>query len=325
MLIRLAMEALMGLRARLAGEQNPERVMALRVAARRLEADMVAIMDQMCRLQVLEGAAMLPPGRWSNKPMQGLRAAEDHFGNTKLDPDWLQVRPTGMYRLLYKTLQGMLARSHISTMTADDLLQNALMGIGVDGERETKRVLPESGKYLKGKIEEGEETPLSVAGGLAGQLLKRKALNEINKVRRQQEITGPTVQDDSARGGVSDYTQWSSRYQIEALTEAMLDLHDPLGRLIRQAMRDSWRGKGYAKYMDRWLDLLEETGKKPGMRAIAEEFGIAEQSLTRPFQQAMAEFKALLDRDEALQSALEERFQHEGITASLKKDWASTL
>ena len=99
-----------------------------KVATRWLKKASDEDFDVLARLQVLEGAAGLRAGAWSNRGRAGLRQAMGHFEGSPLDPNWF-ARQSGMYRLLKATAQRILSTSRVTNVDADDLLQNALAGL----------------------------------------------------------------------------------------------------------------------------------------------------------------------------------------------------
>ena len=315
--VLVATAAKIGLEDALARATRPQRQAILRVALRHVSAGLVAELDLMCRLQVLEGAAGLPStGKWSQRPRQGLGAVQDHFRDAGIHPSWTSPSASGMYQSLHNFTARLLASANSTVFTADDILQNAIMGIGLDGERDTKRLFHEVGKEIAASIKKGTLTPEMVAKQNVWPALKKKALNEVNKIQRRQRITGPTVRDESETGGVGGFTQWNARFQGEVLTELMLDTRDPLGDQIRDFMRKTWQNKSYAAYMDEWLDVLERTGQKPRLNELATKFEVSPQAVSSGFQTAMENFRKQFARQPRLLDSLETRYRQEGITAS---------
>lgn len=247
----------------------------LRVATRWIRAKMVTEYDQMLRLQVLEGAAGVPEDSWWTKGRRGFKAVRDRLGDTAIAPEWLEPGNQGMYAPVERAATKVIRGYKIPHVSADDLINNALMGIPLDPSKpgRTKRPAYEAGKSLSAGILDGKETPLTVATGKVGVYLARKALNEIKGMKgllRLPETEAGVPVDIEAPAGES-----SERQFFEWLSYVTFgNLAHPVGKKLRGFMRKSWAGTTQEESMNTWLDMAE-AGKKPSPKMVAEAVGIA--------------------------------------------------
>lgn len=308
--------ALKNVRLALAKTSEPERAATLRVAVQFLKKAQRAQFDMICRLQVLEGAAGVRPGTWSNRGKMGLRAAADSFKNESVQPAWFATTDTGMYMLLWRQVDQVLRK--VPGVDADDIMANALSGLALD-LGESKRPLYEAGRKLADAIKSGDESPTKVAAGLAGFFLKRKALNEVKRQQRQQKIMGPTLQDNEA-GTIPDESEQDS---FEALLLAMRDKSDPLGRRLRQIMRDqieARRSEDAKAGLHYWLDTFEKTGQFPSYDELGRQFGVALQTVKQRWIEPLLEdFDYALKANRSIMSEIRRR--QEIPAARLASTW----
>lgn len=286
----------------------------VRLATQWIRASLETEMDAMMRTQVLEGAFKLPWGHfWKKGGKRGLAAikgiALEKAPN--MDPQWFEYGTSDWYRDSRKVLLAMLARSGRSGEPAEDILQNALMGLtrktmspGSDGTG--KPMFYEIGVYLSAKVQDGEESPQTVKSGLVFTFLKRKLLNYLNTEKSHQ--LGPAVRDDEETGTVED------PHVISGLVMEVLLSQDPLGQAIRDLMRKSWEGTTQQAPMDLFVSIMENEQRIPSLKEIADLSGITAQTMGQTvWQTAMPRFDALWRRSPKLQQALETKMLASGL------------
>ena len=204
--------------------------------------------DMLARLQILEGVAgVVTPGPkvsgpWSRNPRQGLRAARDHFSGTNINPEWFSTRNTGLVLRIRKMVERAArkwSRGHESHFTAEDILQNSLMGLRKDGET----LLPYGpvlmlfgikSKHLKSAIPAGNVTPVDVAG-MASKFFVQRVGDQFKSVDR---LKGPSQNEE----GESVFDSMSTPTNSDSLTDFLADV------LSRQG--------GMAQYLERKMRSL---------------------------------------------------------------------
>ena len=269
----------------LAASKQP--ALITRVATSWLKKALSQEYDILARLQVLEGADGLRSGAWSARGRQGLRLAEQSLSGS-VEPSWLSPKETGFYKMLRQQAASILSQSG-GALDADDLLQNALGGIGRDRETgeliEVKKLLYEVGKHLADKVTSGQETPASVANGLAGAHLRNKAISQVMIMRRKKHDT-PTVDDEGGGDPIQNLRDPTRALPVEdLLVQVFDDQQSVLSRLIRGKMRSLVNGLQGDRQdrmragLTQWLDTFEETGAFPSQVTFAQEMGIAASTL----------------------------------------------
>jgi len=155
--------------------------------------------DVMARLQLLEaasGQARMGPnaGTWWKKGRRGLKMAEDAFAGTDIDPSWLSTGNTGLISKVYAMIQRQFQdtfRGKGSFSSADDIIQNGMMGLTKDGMGTLSAgplfihagAMMNKGMSLYKKIVSGKETPMSIAG-VVGKSFAKKVLDEAREIDR---------------------------------------------------------------------------------------------------------------------------------------------
>lgn len=228
--------------------------------------------DVMFRLQVLEGAAGVRPGSWWQKGRRGLKAAEDVFTGTSIDPSWLQSGNSGLASYLLRTAHNAVREFKLTHIGGEDILHNALMGLKLDGSPGAKLPAYSAGEALSDAIKAGKETPKTAAKMIA-QFLARKVQNETKKLRRMERIPeGPEGEEVELPGKTSPedpaaFFRWFAHLVFG-------DMSHPLGKKIRDFMRKTWEGTAQEEPMDIWLDMIE-SGRRPSTKEVAEQAGMA--------------------------------------------------
>lgn len=306
---------------------TPQQKLGHRVASRWLHSFMDAAYDLFFRLQILEGAAGVPVDTWWGKGKQALPKVIDKFQGGALNPIWLEPGNTGMYQGL-KAAINQLAKSTGIASTPDEILNTALMGLSTDATvpNQIKRPAYEVGRYLAVRIKDGQETPVTVAKGPLQKLLKRRILTE---ARDQAEDLSIEQETEEGRG---THTRDVSRSDTQDAGDLLIkilfrDFTDPLGKEIRQFMRQSWAGSKEQRFMDVWLDVLEKEARIPSLSEVGQKLGdtpttkgLGQRNYSMLFwRPAWKRFFGDLWANKALLRKLENRYQQEDVPWLLEK------
>lgn len=167
---------------------SPAQRAMYRLAARYMMANLDnPAYDLLARLQVLESAAKvvtpkpMVAGPWSKNPRQGVKAAQDHYGATAIDPVWFSTGNTGFIgKILGMVRQEVnkFTRGRDTFFNAEDIIQNGLMGLTKDGTEllGTGPLLIHFGytyPNLYKTITSGRVTPHDLAGVAAKNFVKK--------------------------------------------------------------------------------------------------------------------------------------------------------
>jgi hypothetical protein len=151
--------------------------------------------DHVVRAMILEGAAGVRPGTWSNgDTMRNLREAKGILlgEHPKMDPSWFSYKDSGAWDVLKRRVGAVFQSNGISDSDAEDILHRALLGLTKQNDQGALP-LERAGQNLRDKIFAGTDKPKSVAGGLAGQFFVRKAIAEIKLMKRRETNHGQRV------------------------------------------------------------------------------------------------------------------------------------
>lgn len=296
-----------------ASRLNPK-VASLRIAYLWVKRASDALLDLMFRLSMLEGAAEVSPGRWSDNPNRGIKQASDHFSGTRLDPSWLTKDDTGLYGRLLSLAESLMRSSGVegvAELAPDEVLINAYMGLRRGGGGRKTRLLYEAGKSLGDKIPSGQETPRS-AYNKASRFIKNKVLDEIKIYQRDKARHRLDYGDEGETGdrGIADKGLWE-KSKGEFFSRTLLDPSDRLGERIRRWIRDFFSKQKGSKYLLSWLDQSLKKGRPATQVEVAEEFGIAATGLGRYFKPALSKLESAFWRS-SLADELEDAFVAEG-------------
>lgn len=306
-----------------------ERPSAARVANAFHRASLASQMDALARCQILEGAYGLGNAPWSDlpDPEAGLRKAQQYVSrqtDDHLSPEWFLPRQVSCYRLLEAGTKMLLRSSKVTDLSADDIIQSVLGGVGTKGN-ENKRGLWGAGDWLSVGIRTGKETPAKVAAGLGGKFFRNKALNAIKVQQNQEDRTGPTVNvgpsDEDDKDPIDpSLTKWKS--PVQGMIEILLDKDDPLGHKLQEFLRQIWRAypPRAQDFMNFWLDELLRTGHPPGTTEMGNAFGVSAQAINRTYvkftQEDLPKFRQKLDNS-PLGDLLNQRLELDAMGLSL--------
>jgi len=291
---------------RLASLSLSERL-SVRVARRWFQAGMDIVYDEFLRLQMLEGAAGVPVDTWWKKGPRAFKEAENQFEADSVDPQWFEKGNTGTYALLKRKTEAEI-RSYGLDLNFGDIVNNALMGIPVKAHKpyRVKRPPYEAGKWRQVGIRDGKESPLRITAGPLQKWLRRKVSSEVKKFETQLLET--------EEGGTRDIADPSGSMGRGLLLDIFSDLHDPLGKDIRRFMRKTWKGTKSEEFMERWLDMFEDTGHFPKLAEVGRSLGKGISNFSKQFYRpAWRKFMQDLWRNHNLLNKLALKYEAAGI------------
>jgi len=266
-LARLLTAVLQSYRGRVASDTS----LVQKLAQRHLQAALSKALEMVARAQVLEGAAGLTPGTWSNRPRQGLVKAQQFLSEHEVDPEWFQ--PTDLYKTALGTMQTMYNKSGM-TQPPEDLLQNSMAGIGMTG----KKILPlfwDVGKKRGKRILNGKETPEKILPTVVTYAHFR-AMTYMKTLKRQKKKMYPEMEGQKPQQNVPTllYTELNEKNQYDLIAEALTG-RDQLGKKLRGfCLRVIHQMKpAVAEYGVQWMTLIARNGKAPKKREILYSMG----------------------------------------------------
>jgi hypothetical protein len=211
----------------------------LRVAARSLDQALVNQLDMTARLQVLEGVAGVPEGKWSNgRPIVGLIAARRYFtdGNMIIPEEWFLKGDAHLYKTAAFHFQRFLAK--IPSVTPEGT--------------KVKRMFYAIGEFLKPRILAGKATVMEAAKR-AAEFVRRRAMGVLRGLATQKR-SGPggygewnvtkglktqvewEETDRTGRTDIATYEGLGAEDQQGILARMMSDPHDPDMAKVRTSL-----------------------------------------------------------------------------------------
>jgi hypothetical protein len=289
----------------------------VKLASKYMERKANRAYDVMMRLQFLEGALGKPAGHWSFRANAGLlneaRQQSLSEGHT-IHPDWFMSTDTGMFTFVLRNLGSMLNRAKMYNKTrtdstqALDMLNSALMGLGILGEGKSSPLVYEVGKIAAPKVLKGKETPQSEAP-VVFHFFSGKVLNLIKAKKNQ------SMDEEEGKNVVLQ-----EREPVEVLSEILRDRTDPLGRKLRELIlsavpSDSKPGELIAA----WVSKLESTGRFPNKGMLASELGITSVDFSKTWKLAWHQIFKTIWKTPSIQRALEDRYNEAGVDYEISK------
>ncbi len=267
--------------------------------------------DLLARLQILEGAsgiATLKPmvaGPWSKNPRQGVKAAQEHFAGTDINPEWFSLGNTG----LISKIRGMV-RQEFSKWTrgrevhfdADDIIQNGLMGLTKDGEGQLSQgpLCIQFGHLNAGvrrAIPDGKASPSDVAG-IVGKYFVQKVADQFQSIDKSraptEDATGKSVLDQQERG---------TRSHAAILMDALQDPNSPVRALIYKALKAKL---GEGKWADVGMTYIEALGNEESINKgeMAAKFDMAGGTFSKILREKVYPAIEAVQNDRQVQDAL---------------------
>jgi len=239
--------------------------------------------DIIARLQILEAAAgqtrMAPhAGTWWKKGRRGLKSAQDAYAGTNIDPSWFSNSTTGLINIVFAQVQrefGKLFGSGGSASSAEDIIQNGLMGLTKNGMAALSggpifiqtTIARNKGGGLYQKIIDGKETPQSFAG-VGGKFFAQKVRDEMmggdrpgRRAPSETETGESTLSHLPSQ--VSEVTFWD-------FLASELSGRTPLGRKLEQKMRQL---AGNSDLANALIDRLVAGGHIGSISGLSKELG----------------------------------------------------
>jgi len=267
--------------------------------------------DLLARLQILEGASgivTLKPmmaGPWSKNPRQGVKAAQAHFAETQINPEWFSMGNTG----LISKIRGMV-RQEFSKWTrgrevhfdADDIIQNGLMGLSKSGEELTSGgpLLIQFGSKNPGvrrAIPEGQASPADVAG-IVGKYFVQKVADQFQTIDRSKAPA-----EDSTGKNILDLQERGTRSHAAILMDALQDPHSPVRALIYKALKSRL---GDGKWADVGMTYIEALGNEEQINKgeMAKQFGMDGGTFSKILREKVYPAIEAVQKDRHVQDAL---------------------
>lgn len=305
-----------------AGSQD----LRIKVAMRWIQADMRLEYDRMIRAQVLEGAAGVREGSWWGERERGLKKAKAFYDDKgyPANPDWFNPQYSGLFGTLNTTLLKVIRKTGL-TIEPFDVIQNALAGMSLTGGFNLKRPPYEAGKTLAEGIKNGKEHPRSVAAGKLGSYLNRKVLNEAKTLKYHEGIP---IGVDDAEMEIADTPAEEQEAGDFLFSIIFGQRDDPLGKKIRNFMRNTWAGTGRTEeVMNYWLDIVENEGRIPPKNEVSKAVGVLPQDFSQKYWPKgwKRVFDALWGTT-SIRNQLQTRYEAEGIPWFQEKpNWSAVL
>jgi len=230
-----------------------------RVALRWFMATLgVVELDLALRLQILEGAAGVPPHTWWKEGRRGLYKAKEHFVGTDINPQWLSPDNSGAYTMLERFIQQTLSKFELKEEPSD-YITNALMGFRIDMSKDPgKPPIYSAGVKASEGLKNGTETPSMVVAGPVKTFVVRHMQND-KDLKRDLKDRAHNQSLSDEEGGTIDIADTSQEKDQAGQFLAHIvfeDVNDPMGKRIRDFMRKVWADKKNL-VMTTWLDMLE--------------------------------------------------------------------
>ena len=285
-----------------------------RLAARFIRGNMDSpAYDMLARLQVLEGVSgIVTPkpmvaGPWSRNPRQGIKAAQDHFAGTGIDPEWFSRDNTGMI----SKVRGML-RQEFSKWTRgkdvhfspDDILQNGLMGLNKDGMEQMSHgpLFLQFGALNKGvrkAILDGKASPTSIAG-IIGKFFTQKVSDQFKMIDRSHAPS----EDASGRNILEQQPQGTSD-PMDVLADALSDPRNPIRKLILTTLERSLGGGAWAEIGMAYLTALAN-GEQVNKSEMAAQYNMASGTFSKILREKVHPALKAIQQDQRIQGLLED-------------------
>jgi len=230
-----------------------------RIAFRHLTA--MAQMEEIARLQMLEGASDMKPGAFIRNPRGAWAEIQSDPRFAKLDSSWFKATPK-IISAIENVAENMAGRQD-----GQEIVQDFMLGQTKKGEQGSKSYYG-VGKYLSKGILGGRETPFK-ANKMALRGVKNLALNTI---RGQKD----TVRDEPGEEGKEHSVENALNDVMQGLAENGIPAGHPAGKKLLKIIDGiiQKKMKGKQKQMaESWLDLLRK-GTFPNPSEVIEHAGL---------------------------------------------------
>ena len=295
---------------------------AIRVAARWLWASITTEYDILIRLQLLEGVAGVPEGKWAKSlgsGRAGLSKAQAALAGNPIQEIWFSESNTGALDVFQGIVRKFIVRNHLHSVDAFDVINNMLMGIGLEGSVKPFFYGSGENENIRKSILSGKVTPKSLSTSVLGSWFTKKMINIVGRIREDVGQKEDIGQSESLERELESPSEHSP---TEALVGLIFDRHSTLGSKVRDLMRMVWNSPSkpplYKEFMNKWLEHLEkgeltDANIKRNLIDIAKEVGVSTDYHTAYWKPAWKDFIKALWHDDTLLKEIHREFVDEGI------------
>lgn len=233
--------------------------------------------DRLVKLMVLEGAAGVPPMSWAGKGRAD-KEIEKHLGPEAVN---LLKKGPNVYTEVKRAVERFLPSG--ASVTADDLMQQAIMGLNINNEQTRDYLFYAVGKRMpKDKITKGTLDWKSDVAGVAKGFVKNRVRDVMNKLKKERARTAPsTVRTDEGykERELPSFADLSKQNQMGIALRLLSDRSNSGFRKIQDWMARKIKEHGKKRKSDEtiFLALLDniERGSPKSESAVAKEIGIS--------------------------------------------------
>ena len=279
------------------------RTASQRIARRWVVASLQREYDAMLRLQVLEGALGLPVGYWWKRGSRGLAEFQGEYGES-LHPDWFDPKSTQYIQALSHTVNKKIRKDGLLE-DLDDVLQSIVSGVPLRDSWKSKLIAHEVGVQYALDIDKGA-SPKALVGALT--MYTWNMLANLHGPGREELTSRPPEQEQRVLNPVD-------------LLTLLMWTNDPLGKAIRQKIRDVWASHSdrYGGPMLHWLRATER-GERLSQAAMAKQLGMTKVNFGKYYwKEGWRDFFNAFWKDKRLQGLIQKHLYEEGIHESLTR------
>lgn len=266
-------------------DPNPRQRLLLRLASHRVKLAMMAQLDWLARLRVLEGVARIPVASrtWMKKFQRPGRGAEEILEALPgLPEEWVSAGDTGFYRKLHKALAGMFAKNRRPVEDVDDVLQAEIFGLYqrkmTEDVSDATGAFYSTGRVLHEKILSGRMDLNDIQRMVAKHLYVSEIQGWSAAQHGEVHLEDMTPNARDTAGAKWQFTDDIYKPLIDAITTS----HDPLGADIIRYMTGFWADKNEradskkirVTVMNVWIKHLIATGGEMPVKQLAAVTGV---------------------------------------------------
>lgn len=226
-------------------------------------------LDVLARVSVLEGIAGMKPGTWMKDTIP-TREIVEVFG-PGVKATWLSPRDSGLVTAVRRSLEPLLRNTSV---TADDILQPAIVGLGSKGDLSRLPLFHGVGRapgFTVAKVRSGQLQPRDVLP-VAKSYARRRAIDVLRSEARKPGIM--RVEPDELKpGDRSDLT--------DMITAVLVDPGHRLHGAVTRSLAGIIETKARPSNKKIWNALV--AGVRDGMSAsdVARELGISKAAVSQ--------------------------------------------
>lgn len=304
-------------RASKTASQNRMERLGFKIASFLLMArgvEITQMMDQMARLQFLEGYAGKSPGYWTGREFRNFdkalaRAYREiasgvglsDYGNTRKDdleeddpPNdmWFQKYNTGFYERPRQVADSILKSNEIGDTDGDDIMQDMMMD--AKGGKSIYYLL---GERLQ-DADLSNKLPKDFVN-MVSKMVSRRAIDQVRKLQNRAQVGGD-FDPNLEQGFAKEFPAMTGeRDVIEFWADLMTYRSDPGIMALWNLFAQAWGSLRHARVVN-WIiansDKLAARGVSPYV-AAAEQFGISPAQVRQAFQSAADKAAQALQRE----------------------------